>query len=321
MAEKQIAQYADVARAAVRAAAVGKPVVAMSHVSGGLDQTIKGILDEGNVPFLQGTRESLVAIHHLVEYGRFLKRGRIAERSTGKSPQALPVILESLRGKRRVLGDGEAKKILQAYGIEIAREVLVQSSDEAQKAAKKIGDPVALKGLSPHIPHKTDAGLVRLNVRNGKELRAAYAQIQNSAKAFDPNAELEGILIQEMVSPDAAEILVGISRDSSFGPVIVLGLGGIWVELLADTALRLPPISSEDALEMISELKGKPLLEGFRGRPCVDVKSLAGVLVQIGRMAFDLKEVLISLDLNPLMVLPGERGVRVIDVVMEVGST
>jgi acyl-CoA synthetase (NDP forming) len=321
MAEKQIAQYADVARAAVRAAVVGKPVVAMSHVSGGLDQTIKGILDDGNVPFLQGTRESLLAIHHLVEYGRFMKRGRTIETPAGKSPPTLPAILERLRGKRRVLGDDEAKKILQVYGIEIAKEVLVQSGDEAQKAAKRIGHPVALKGLSPHIPHKTDAGLVCLNVRNGEELSAAYAQIQNSAKAFDPKAELEGILIQEMVSPDAAEILVGISRDPSFGPVIVLGLGGIWVELLADTALRLPPISSQDALEMISELKGKPLLEGFRGRPCVDVKSLAGVLVQVGRMAVDLKEVLISLDLNPLMVLPGDGGVRVIDVVMEVGST
>jgi acyl-CoA synthetase (NDP forming) len=321
MAEKQIAQYADVARAAVRAAAVGKPVVAMSHVSGGLDQTIKGILDEGNVPFLQGTRESLVAIHHLVEYGRFLKRGRTVETPAGESPKTLPGILKSLRGKRRVLGDDEAKKVLQAYGIEIVKEVFVQSEDEALKAAKRIGHPVALKGLSPHITHKTEAGLVRLNVQNGKELIAAYAQIQNNAKAFDPKAKLEGILIQEMVSPNAAEILVGISRDPSFGPVVVLGLGGIWVELLADTALRLPPISSEDALAMISELKGKLLLEGFRGRPCVDVKSLVRVLVQVGRMAVDLKEVLISLDLNPLMVLPGEGGSRVIDVVMEVGNT
>jgi acetyltransferase len=124
-----------------------------------------------------------------------------------------------------------------------------------------------------------------------------------------------------MVPSDAAEILVGVTRDPSFGPVVVLGLGGIWVELLADTSLRLPPISSETALEMISELKGKQLLDGFRGKPRVDVESLAGVLVQIGRMAVDLKEVLASLDLNPLMVLPGEGGTRVIDVVMEVGST
>jgi acyl-CoA synthetase (NDP forming) len=321
MAEKQVTQYADVARAAVRTAAVGKPVVAMSHVSGGLDQTIKRILDDGNVPFLQGTRESLLAIHHLAEYSRFLKRDRTVETPAEKSPKTLPDILESLKGKRRVLGDDEAKKILQAYGIEIVKEVLVQSGDEALRAGKRIGHPVALKGLSPHIPHKTDAGLVRLNVRNGEELSAAYAQIHNNAKAFDPRVKLEGILIQEMVSPDAAEILVGISRDPSFGPVVVLGLGGIWVELLADTSLRLPPVSLEDALEMISELKGKQLLEGFRGRPCVDVTSLAGVLVQVGRMAVDLKEVLISLDLNPLMVLPGEEGARVIDVVMEVGST
>jgi acyl-CoA synthetase (NDP forming) len=321
MAEKQIAQYADVARAAVRAGSLGKPVVAMSHVSGGLDQTIKGILDEGNVPFLQGTRESLVAIHHLVEYSRFLKRVKTAETSAGKPPQSLQALMENLRGKSRVLGDDEAKSILQTYGIGIVKEGLVQSTDEALKAANRIGYPVALKGLSPHIPHKTEAGLVRLNVKNGEELIAAYTHIEKNAKAFDPNARLEGILIQEMVSADAAEVLVGISRDPSFGPVIVLGLGGIWVELLADTALRLPPIRPEDALEMISELKGKAILEGFRGRPRVDVRSLTRVLLQVGRMAVDLKEVLISLDLNPLLVLPGQGGVRVIDVVMEVGST
>jgi acyl-CoA synthetase (NDP forming) len=321
MAEKQVTQYADVARATVRTAAIGKPVVAISHVSGGLDQTIKGILDEGRVPFLQGTRESLVAIHHLVEYSRFLKRKRTIEMPDGKSPQTLPAILESLRGERRVLGDDEAKKILQAYRIAIVKEEFIQSGDEVLNAANRIGYPVALKGLSPRIPHKIEAGLVRLNVRNGEELSAAYAQIQNSAKAFDPKAELEGMLIQEMVPPDAAEILVGTLRDPSFGPVVILGLGGIWVELLADTSLRLPPISLEDALEMISELKGKQLLEGFRGRAVVDMKSLTKVLVQVGRMAVDLKEVLISLDLNPLMVLPGERGTRVIDVVMEVGST
>ncbi len=321
MAGKQINQYADVARAAVRVASLGKPVVAMSHVSGGLDQTVKGILDEGNVPFLQGTRESLVAIHHLIEYGQFLKKRQSSGESWGKSPQNIPSLLEGLKGSRRVLPNHEAKEILRAYGIKIAREVFVQSMDEALKAGRKLGYPVALKGLSPQIPHKTEAGLVRLNVRNGRELSAAYAQIHNNAKAFDPNVVLEGILVQEMVPSDAAEVLVGISRDPSFGPVIVLGLGGIWVELLADTSLRLPPISSEIALEMVSELKGKQLLEGFRGRPCTDVKSLIQVLVQVGRMALDLREVLTSLDLNPLMVLAGQGGTRAIDVVMEVGST
>jgi len=129
---------------------------------------------------------------------------------------------------------------------------------------------------------------------------------------------MEGILIQEMIPAEAVEVIVGISRDVSFGPVIVFGLGGIWVELLKDTTLRLPPLNPEGARSMISGIKGKSLLEGFRGREPADIDSLVQVLVQVGRMAVDLKEVIISLDLNPLMVLSGEKGVRAVDVVMEV---
>ena len=320
MAQKQIDQYAEVARAAVRAVAVGKPVVAFSHVSGGLDQTIKGVLDQGGIPFLQGTRESLLAIDHLVRYGQFLKGRETGTRGQGQSPRSLATFLGEIKGRRRVLPDGQAKKVLQAYGIPLAQERVVQSVDQALGAAEKIGYPLVLKGLSPQIPHKTEAGLVRLNVKDGKELRVAYEEILKNARSFRPGAVVEGVLIQEKVPSDAVEMIVGISRDPSFGPAVVLGLGGIWVELLADSSLRLPPIRAEDAWEMIGELKGRRILEGFRGRPKADTEALVRVLVQIGQMATDLRDVLISLDLNPLMVLPGGRGVRVVDVVMEAGN-
>lgn len=321
MAQKQVDQYADVARAAVRAAAVGKPVIAFSHLSGGLDQTIKGILDQGNVPFLQGTRESLLAIQHLVKYGDYLRKAKEKKKEAlAPPPSDVGQMLQRLKGPRRVLPDEESKGVVRAYGIPIAQECLVRSIEEAMEVIKQFSCPVVLKGQSAEIPHKTEAGLVQLNIRNPQEIRIAYRNIIENARRYKPEAHLEGILIQEMISRDAVEVLLGIHRDPSFGPVVLFGLGGIWVELMKDTTLRFPPIDPGEAWEMVAEIRGKALLEGFRGSEKADVDSLVKTLVQMGRMAMDLKDVLISMDLNPLMVLPGKGGVRVVDVVMEAGG-
>lgn len=320
MAEKQINQYADVARAAVRAAASGKPVVAFSHVSGGLDPTIRGILEGGNIPFLQGTRESLVAIDRLIEYGRFQKRHEGKQPDQWGSPEQLGEMIKQLRGPRRVLSDRETKEILRSYGIPVVQESLTQSVDEALEAAMRIGYPVVLKGQSPAIPHKTEAGLVKLNIRNPEALRHAFSEIHENARSHKSDANIEGILVQQMIAADATEVIVGVSQDASFGPTVVFGLGGIFVELLQDTAIRIPPVSHDEARTMIAEVKGKALLEGFRGKAFSDVEALVETIVKIAQMAVDLREVLISLDLNPLMVLRKGEGVRVVDVVMEAGG-
>jgi acetate---CoA ligase (ADP-forming) len=321
MALKQVDQYVDVAKAAVHAAALGKPVIAFSHLSGGLDQTIKGILDRGNIPFLQGTRESLLAIQYLVRYGEHLRRRKEEEGGTFlPSHRNLNEIVQRLEGPRRVLPGRECKEILKAYGIAVARERIVRSVEEALDAAQDLSFPVVMKGQSAEIPHKTEAGLVQLNIDRPEGVRASFDQITGNAHRYRPGAHLEGILIQEMMPGDAVEVLLGISKDPSFGPVVAFGLGGIWVELLKDTTLRVPPIDPGEAWEMISEVRGRAILEGFRGSPKADVDSLVGTIVQMGRMAIDLKGVLISLDLNPLMVLPGKGGVRVVDVVMEAGN-
>jgi len=320
MAEKQISQYADVARAAVRTATREKPVVTFSHVSGGLDPKIRGILESGNIPFLQGTRESLVAIDRLIEYGMFQKKRESKKTDQGKSPKQVGEIIKRLRGPRRVLSDVETKEILKSYGIPIAAEFLTQSVDGALEAAGKIGYPIVLKGQSAEIPHKTEAGLVKLNVRNEEEVRASFTQILENARSYRPDAHVEGILVQQMIPSDATEVIVGISQDEALGPTVVFGLGGIFVELLRDTVIRIPPMSQDEARSMISEVKAKDLLEGFRGKARSDVDALAETLVQVGQMAVDLKDVFISLDLNPLMVLPVTKGVRVVDVVMVVGN-
>jgi acyl-CoA synthetase (NDP forming) len=320
MAQKQVNQYADVARAAVRAAASGKPIVAFSHVSGGLDPTIRGILESGNIPFLQGTRESLVAIDCLIEYGMFQKRREYNQPVQEKLHEQAGGMIERLHGPRRVLNYKEAKEVLRSYGIPTVQEFLTQSVHEALEAATKIGYPVVLKGQSAEIPHKTEAGLVKLNIRNGEELRHTFAEILDNARSYKVDANIDGILVQQMIPPDATEVIVGISQDPTFGPTVVFGLGGIFVELLQDTVIRIPPISYDEARSMISEVKGKALLEGFRGKAVSDVEALVETIVKIGQMSIDLREVLISLDLNPLMVLRKGEGVRVVDVVMVVGK-
>jgi acyl-CoA synthetase (NDP forming) len=321
MAETQVNKYAEVARAAVQAASGNKPVLAFSHVSGGLDPFIRGILEKGNVPFLQGTRESLVAIHHLVRYAECRRtRAKAKEGVAASSPASFEAVLKELDGEKRVMPYGRSMAILSAYGIKGVREALTQSSDEAAKAAESIGYPVALKALSPHIPHKSDAGLLRLNVKDQADLRANFEFLKQRVLEVAPHAALEGILVQEMVPAGATEVLVGIFRDPSFGPALVLGTGGVLVELFQDRCIRIPPVTLGEAKDMIASLRGKALLEGYRGKEGADTDALAQALVQVGQMACDLRHRLISLDLNPLMVLPGRGGVCAVDVVMEAGE-
>jgi acetyltransferase len=174
-----------------------------------------------------------------------------------------------------------------------------------------------MKGQSPDVPHKTEAGLVCLNIENASQLWRTFDTLKKNLHAHDPGATFEGVLIQQMIAPDAVEIILGISRDPVFGPTIVLGLGGIFVELVKDSVLKLPPLNYAEALNMIQTLKGHSILEGFRGKPLADIDALADTIVQAARMAVDLKGVLNALDLNPLMVLPQGQGVLAADVLME----
>ena len=317
MAEKQVLQYSNVAKAAVTCAAGEKPVVVFSHISGGLDPTLKKILDDGGVPFLQGTRQSLYALDHLMTYAKFQEQRSAEQVPAGISPQNLPAVISRLTQRRGVLSYSESKSILQAYGINAPADVMTHTVEEAAEAARNIGYPVVMKGQSPDVPHKTEAGLVCLNIENASQLRRTFDTLKTNLHAYDPGATFEGVLIQQMIAPDAVEIILGISRDPVFGPTIVLGLGGIFVELVKDSVLKLPPLSHAEALNMIQTIKGHSILEGFRGKPLADIDALADTIVQSARMAVDLKGVLNALDLNPLMVLPQGQGVLAADVLME----
>lgn len=207
----------------------------------------------------------------------------------------------------------QGAEILSHYGIPVAKGHIAKSSKEAAEISRRIGYPVALKVLSPQVSHKTDAKALKLGIKTQSELAKAYDEVIKNAKQYDPKAEIQGVLVQEMLD-DGIEVIVGISRDAQFGPVILFGLGGIFVEVLKDVSLRVPPITKYDAEEMIGEIKGHRLLEGFRGKPKSDLKAIVDILLKVSKLSLDLKESILEIDLNPIIVHADGGGASVVDV-------
>jgi acyl-CoA synthetase (NDP forming) len=217
----------------------------------------------------------------------------------------------------KTLTEREAKAVLAAYGVPVVQEQLVQSAAEAANAARTVGFPVALKVESPDIPHKTEAGVIRLNLNTADEVRAAYDAVMNNTNKVTPQPKINGVLVQPMVPP-GVEIMVGASIDAQFGPLIVVGLGGVFVELLRDTVLALAPVTLDEAHAMLRKLKGRPLLDGFRGGEAVDLEGLAGVIVRLSEFADDHKDVIAELDVNPL-ISAGSRIIAVDALIVRAG--
>jgi acetyltransferase len=227
-------------------------------------------------------------------------------------------IAQALGFGRPTLSESESKELLNAWGVGSAREHLIERKDGANSAeaaalaAEQLGFPVALKVDSPDILHKTEAGVVRLNLRDAAQVRTAYAAILASAKAYAPEARITGVSVQEMVG-DGVEVIVGVSCDPQLGPVLLFGSGGVMVEVYNDVALRRCPITRPEAQAMIAEVKGARLLQGFRGRPAADLDALADTLVRVSHLAMHLEGHLAELDINPLIVLPSGQGVKAVD--------
>ena len=211
------------------------------------------------------------------------------------------------------LSEHESKNLLTEWGIPVTKESLVSNVDKAVAAADEIGYPVVMKADVSNLPHKTDAGLVKLSIRNRDEVRKAFDDItSNFANSGAVGVIFNGISVQEMVN-DAVEVIVGISYDSQLGATMLFGSGGVLVEVYNDIALRLCPLDESDAFEMISEVKGSRLLEGFRGSPAADSDALVEALVRMSQLGDQLGGTLAELDINPLMVLPAGRGVKAAD--------
>jgi len=209
----------------------------------------------------------------------------------------------------RTLAEREAKVLLAAYGVPVVPEALASDADSAVAAAEAFGYPVALKVESPALPHKTEAGVIRLGLRDAAAVRLAWREVMANARRAVPEAAIRGVLVQPMVRGDV-EVLVGARIDPLFGPLVIVGLGGVLVEVLRDTALALAPLTATEARAMLEGLKGARLLRGFRGSAPVDLDRLADIVVRIGEFAADQRGRIAEVDVNPL-VCAGDRIVAV----------
>ncbi|OAT85493.1 acetate--CoA ligase family protein [Desulfotomaculum copahuensis] len=207
------------------------------------------------------------------------------------------------------LDEHRSKLVLRAYGIPVTAEEAAATPEQAVAAAARLGYPVALKILSPDITHKTEAGGVRLNLKEPGQVRRAFEEIVGAAGRYKPDARIDGVLVQEML-PEGVEMIAGTGRDAVFGPTVLFGLGGIFVEALQDIALRVAPLSPADAREMLDEIQGRRVLDGLRGKPPVDKGAVADVLLRLSRLALDFPQIA-ELDINPLLCHPG--GIKAAD--------
>jgi acyl-CoA synthetase (NDP forming) len=313
MSADQRSQFSIVARSAARVRqTTGRPIVALSHLGGALDPKLRDLFESGGIPLLQGTREGLRAVRHLAAFGCAQQKGESARIPTDHRKAFL-----ALRNKG-VLDEVESKTFLASAGIPCVKEIVCASAAQATEAADALGYPVVLKGISPAAPHKSDLGLVALNLQDSAAVQLAAAAVQHRLQ--DLQLEESRIVVQQMVSDVVAELLVGVASDPAFGLYVTVGIGGRWVEIERERSMGIPPLSAEEALAMIEQLKGGRLIHSARGLRQGDVDSLVNVLLCMGDLAASAPKSILAMEINPLLVLPNGEGVVAADALIEIGD-
>ncbi|HSA97841.1 MAG TPA: acetate--CoA ligase family protein, partial [Candidatus Nitrosotenuis sp.] len=212
----------------------------------------------------------------------------------------IKIFEETIKTDHKVITEETSKSILKTYGVKVPPYALVNSADEAVKAAKKIGYPLVMKIVSPQILHKTDVGGVKVGIDNDKDVRKTFTDMYGRLSK-KKGVQIKGVLLEKMV-PKGVELIVGIQTDPQFGPVIMVGLGGVMTEVFKDVAFRMLPITTADAKSMLNELKSSKIFKGFRGSEPIDMNMLAKALVQIGKIGVDNASYVNSIDFNPVVV-------------------
>lgn len=285
-----------------------KPYYLMSSRPGVMNSQQAKALREAGLVQIGGTRQGLGAIDRV---GRYVM-GRKPARTTASRSRARLTEVLAAKPARRTINEYDAKRLLAEFGVPIAREHRVATIAEATRAAHELGYPVVLKALSDDIPHKTEFGLVAVGLGGDDELARAFAQLRERLDRIEPQPLDRALLVQEFVK-HGIEVFAGVSRDPDFGLSLAFGMGGIAVEVTRDFALRMLPLREGDAEAMIAETRGAAMLGSIRGRPAADVASLAACLEALADFAQCNADVLDEIDLNPIKVLPAERGCVVVD--------
>ena len=274
------------------------------------------ILSNGGVPVYGEVETAMRCMGALVEYRRYLNRSK--DEQEEKETESLPKdranrvrrIIEGVKNAgRRILVETEVREILKAYGLPMSNFKLVKNKREAVKVANEIGYPVAMKIVSPNIIHKSDAGCVKLNLKNKDDVVKAFTEIIDNALMYDKRAEIYGVIITPM-EDKGTEIIIGVTNDPVFGHTHMFGLGGIFVEVLKDLSFRVGPLGKSDAYEMVKEIRGYPILKGIRGEKAKDIDAIVDIMLKISSLVSE-NEVISELDLNPIFVF--EKGASIVD--------
>ena len=296
-----------------------KPVIACIFGLVDLTQEARTLEDHG-IPSFTFPEEAVAALASLARYQRRRDRPSQPFRPYPVNRTSVEHLLETVSPvETTVLPEYSARALLSNYGVPFAPARLVQTPDEAVRFADTIGYPVVLKVASPDISHKTEVGGVRVGIESGKDLRAAWAEVLVTVTARAPSARVQGFEVEKMIR-GGKEVLVGLQRDPRFGPVIVFGLGGIYVEVLRDVTFRLAPFDRLEAEQMVASVRAFPLLQGVRGEPPSDLPALYDVLGRVAQLALDLPQVQ-ELDLNPVIVCPAGGGAYAVDARLVLGPT
>lgn len=280
-----------------------KPVAMMPFIENTRNYEYQERLSAAGVPILPPPIYALSTLRQVCDFAAY----NPAERTL-----ALATPTKKRPEKRRTLSEFESMKMLREFGISTPEGGLAATAEEAVKLAAKINGPVVLKIASADIPHKTDAGGVKLRLEGEAAVKKAFEDIMTSCRAYKPGAKIDGVFVQEMLSP-GLEVILGVNNDPQFGPMVLCGLGGVFVEIFKDTSLYPAPLNETEARRMIQRLKAWPMFTGYRGQKPLDVEALAKTIVAVGKLASEHRDHLAELDINPLFVYPEGQGVRAAD--------
>jgi acyl-CoA synthetase (NDP forming) len=291
-----------------------KPIHVIWGSPVGTEAAYRDLLLGSQLPVFRTFHNCVQAIKAYIDYWSFAARYRSPFDDAPMTPlpaakRARAILHAAAPGE--ALSEHTSKQLLKAYGIKSSREVLCESAAAAVRAAQSLKFPVVMKVSSPDLLHKSDLGLVEVGVDSVKGVRAAYeTMLRKARRAGGRNVRIDGVIVSELVT-GGVETVVGVSQDPLFGPVVMVGLGGIFVEVLEDVTFRVPPFDGDEVHRMLRELKGYPLLTGVRGRKPVDVDALVDVVMKVQRLSVDLAGEVAELDINPLVVRP--RGAVALD--------
>jgi acetyltransferase len=288
-----------------------KPVFAVLMGRHSVEEARLHCLSHG-MPAYDFPEDAVDAMRGMLDYrGWVAAPPRAPERVSGQ-PERVAGIIRAMRRQDRVqMSENEARECFASYGVPVAGSIAAATSREAARAARELGFPVVMKIDSPAISHKSDVGGVKVGLTSPEEVAEAFLDMTNRVRRLQPGAWVRGVLVQEMVA-GGRETIVGLSTDPQFGPLLMFGLGGIYVEVLKDVSFRVGPISRAEAEEMVKGIRSFPLLRGVRGEPPADLAALADALVRLSSLAADFPEIA-EADINPLLALPRGEGVVAVD--------